>query len=222
MPRIARGLADNMIYHIINRGNGKQEVFHKDKDYEAFIKLLQEAKKRFPVKLYGYCLMPNHFHLIVRPELGRNLSRLMQWVMTSHVRRYHRHYGGSGHIWQGRYKSFMIQEDVHLLMTIRYTEGNPVRASLSRTARDWKWSSHNETIGERNKKIIDKIPIELPKRWSQYVDTPMIEKELEKLRKSVQRQTPYGKSEWQMEMCEKFGLASTIRQIGRPKKESEL
>ncbi len=114
MPRIVRGLADNIIYHVINRGNGRQEVFHKDKDYEAFMKLIAEAKERYTVKLYGYCLMPNHFHMTVKPEKGEELSKWMQWLMTSHVRRYHRYYGSSGHVWQGRYKSFMIQEDSYL------------------------------------------------------------------------------------------------------------
>ncbi len=83
---------DNGIYHVINRGNGRQTVFHKDRDSESFLKLLQEAKERNPVKLYGYCLMPNHFHMAVRPEKGEDLSKWMQWLLTSHVRRYHRHY----------------------------------------------------------------------------------------------------------------------------------
>jgi putative transposase len=128
MPRIVRGLGDNIVYHVINRGNGRQEVFHSDKDYEAFMKLMKEAKKRYPVRLYGYCLMPNHFHMTVTPRKGEELSRWMQWLMTSHVRRYHRHYDSSGHIWQGIYKSFIVQEDSHLLMLLRYIEGNPVRA----------------------------------------------------------------------------------------------
>jgi putative transposase len=102
MPRIIRGLADNIVYHVINRGNGRQEVLHKDKDYEAFMKLMKEAKERYPVKLYGHCLMPNHFHMVVKPEKGEELSRWMQWLMTSHVRRYHRHYGSSVYVWQGR------------------------------------------------------------------------------------------------------------------------
>ena len=149
MPRIERGLTDNIIYHVINRGNGRQEVFHKDKDYEAFMKLLKEAKDRYTVKLYGYCLMPNHYHMAVKPEKGEELSKWMQWLMTSHVRRYHRHYGSSGHVWQGRYKSFMIQEDSHLQMAMRYIEGNAVRAKLVQSATEWRWSSHEETLGEK-------------------------------------------------------------------------
>lgn len=218
MPRIERGLADNIIYHVINRGNGRQEVFHKERDYNAFLKLIKEAKRRYSVKLFAYCLMPNHFHMVVKPDRGEELSRWMQWVMTSHVRRYHKHYGSSGHVWQGRYKSFMIQEDIHLLMVLRYIEGNPLRAMLVNSAKQWEWSSHGEATEKRERKLIDEIPIELPHDWDKYVDAPLTEKEIEKLRKSVNRQSPYGDSMWQMKVCEEFGLESTMRQRGRPQK----
>ncbi len=118
MPRIPRGLIDGFIYHVINRGNGRQEVFHKEQDYEAFINLMEEAKGRHPVKILAYCLIPNHFHMVLKPEKAEELSKFMQWSMTSHVRRYHRHYGTTGHVWQGRFKSFIIREDNHLL-TVR-------------------------------------------------------------------------------------------------------
>lgn len=127
MPRVAKRFTDNHIYHV--RGNGQREVFHKDGDYAAFIDLMKEAKERNPVKVFAYCLMPNHFHLVMMPEKGEELSRWMQWLMTSHVRRYHRHYGSSGHIQQGRFKSFIIQRDEHLSTVMRYVEGNPVRAA---------------------------------------------------------------------------------------------
>ncbi|MBT1072984.1 REP-associated tyrosine transposase [Pelotalea chapellei] len=142
MPRIARALADNCCYHLINRGNGQQQVFHKDGDYRAFIDLLLHARTKYAVKLQAWCLMPNHFHLLVQPEQADQLNKCMQWLMTSHVRRYHAHYGTSGHVWQGRYKSFIVQEDDHLLTVARYIEANPVRAGLSATASQWPWSSH--------------------------------------------------------------------------------
>ncbi len=98
MPRIARGLGDKLIYHVLNRGNAKQEIFHKNQDYTAFIALMKEAKSRYSIKLFAYCLMPNHFHMIVMPLQAKELSRYMQWLMTSHVRRYHTHYKTSGHV----------------------------------------------------------------------------------------------------------------------------
>lgn len=219
MPRIERGLGDNIVYHVINRGNGRQEIFHKDKDYEAFVQLLQEAKERYEVRLYGYCLMPNHFHMVVKPERGEELSKWMQWLMTSHVRRYHRHYGGSGHVWQGRYKSFMIQDDRHLLMVLRYIEGNPVRAKLVSSAVEWRWSSHGETIKKSPRRLLDEVTITLPDEWTMYVDEPFGEIELDRLRMSVNRQAPFGDREWQMKVCKEFGLEATMKRRGRPKKE---
>jgi len=124
MPRIPRGLVDGFIYHVINRGNGRQKVFHKEQDYEAFINLMEEAKGRHPVKILAYCLIPNHFHMVLKPEKAEDLSKFMQWSMTSHVRRYHRHYGTTGHVWQGRFKSFVIREDNHLLTVLEGEKGD--------------------------------------------------------------------------------------------------
>ena len=221
MPRVVRGLADGFIYHVINRGNGRREVFHKDQDYGAFINLMKGARTRFSVKIFAYCVMPNHFHIVLMPARAEELSRWMQWLMTSHVRRYHRHYGTSGHIWQGRFKSFVIQEDAHLLMVLRYVEGNPVRAGLVKSAKDWVWSSHREVIGEVQRMLIDESPIHLPENWEKYVDEPLTEKELERLRQSVNRQSPYGQTEWQIKITQELGLESTLRPRGRPKKGDE-
>lgn len=218
MPRISRGLVDESIYHVINRGNGGQIVFHKDKDYEAFIELMKEAKNRYEVKIFSYCLMPNHFHIVMMPHHAEDLSRWMQWLMTSHVRRYHRHYETRGHVWQGRYKSFLIQKDDHLLIVMRYVEGNPNRACLVHSAKDWLWSSCQESLGMRSRVLIDTIPIVLPKNWEDYVNKPVTAKELEKIRQSVIRQAPYGDESWRLQLSKDLGLESTIRPIGRPRK----
>ena len=185
------------------------------------MELLQEAKERYKVRLYGYCLMPNHFHMTVRPEKGEELSKWMQWLMTSHVRRYHRHYGSSGHVWQERYKSFMIQDDSYLLIVLRYIEGNPVRAKLVSSAVEWPWSSHSEAVGRRQRVLTDKCPLELPADWTRYVDEPLTEKELEKVRESVNRQAPYGDDDWRVAVCREYGLESTVRKRGRPMKREQ-
>ena len=117
-------------YHVVNRGNGREEVFHKPEDYEAFVRLMAEANARLAMRLLGWCLMPNHFHLVLWPRGDGDLSRWMQWLMTSHVRRYHRHYHSSGHVWQGRFKAFPVEEDEHLWTVLRYVERNALRANL--------------------------------------------------------------------------------------------
>lgn len=215
MPRLERGLVNGFIYHVINRGNSGQQIFHDDKEYGIFIELMAEAKKMYDVKLLAYCLMPNHFHLLLQPGKAEDLSKWMQWLMTSHVRRHHSSYGSSGHIWQGRFKSFIVENDIHLLTVARYVEGNPVRAGLVKSARDWPWSSHQARFFESG--LINDLPIELPEDWTAYVNMTLGNK-LEKLHQSLLRQSPYGSEEWVLEICRDHGLESTIREIGRPKK----
>ena len=103
MPRTARASAGDICYHVINRGNGRAVVYRKEADYAAFADLIALANARLPMRVLGYSLMPNHFHLVLWPHGDGDLSRWMQWLMTSHVRRYHRHYGTSGHVWEGRF-----------------------------------------------------------------------------------------------------------------------
>jgi len=215
VPRAARGLVGGQVYHVLNRGNGRANVFHKPEDFAAFVKLIAEAKERHPVKVIAYCLMTNHFHLVVKPTTGADLSNWMRWLMTSHVRRYHRHYGSSGHVWQGRFKSFVVKDSDHLLAVMRYVEGNPGQAQMVSSAKDWPWSSHRENLGTVSDQrsvtvpvngnlpregqapevpvpIVDVGMINLPKDWTTFVDTPLTGKELNGLRHSLHRQIPFG------------------------------
>ena len=211
MPRIPRGQAAGYAYHVLNRGNGGATVFHKDGDYAAFLNLLATAKSKFPIKVLGVCLMPNHFHLVVQPANEAALSRFMQWLMTSHVRRYHRHYQSHGHVWQGRFKSFPIQQDGHLLTALRYVLRNPVRGGLVEHAIDWSWSS----LGFPS--LSDPLPVETPSDWLQWIDQPLFDHELTTLRTCVNRQQPFGVEDWQVTMAATFGLESTLRRRGRPR-----
>ncbi len=151
MPRTIRASAGGYCYHVLNRGNGRAQVFHHEGDYAAFLGLLAKAGLRVPMRLIGYCLMPNHFHLIVWPRADGDLSRWMHWLMTAHVRRYLKCYRSSGHIWQGRFKAFPIQEDDHLRTVLRYVERNPLRAQLVKRAETWpgRRTHHRSTPGQR-------------------------------------------------------------------------
>ena len=143
----------------------------------------------------------------------------MQWLMTSHVRRYHCHYGTSGHVWQKRYKSFIVEKDEHLLTIVRYIEGNPVRAGLVASAKDWVWSSHSERVGTGGKNLIRSLSLSIPVEWTDYVDTPLTVEELEKVRRSVTRQAPYGGTKWQEQISKQLGIETTMRPRGRPGRE---
>lgn len=141
MPRTARASVGDMCCHVINRGNGRATVFHKAADSDAFVTLLARASARLPMRLLAYCLVPNHFHLVLWPLGDGDLGRWMQWPLTAHVRRYHQHYRTSGHVWRGRFKAFPVQDDAHLWTVLRYVERNPLRAGLVSRAEDWPWSS---------------------------------------------------------------------------------
>lgn len=217
MPRKPRILADGHIYHVLNRGNDKKKIFHTNGDYAIFINLIERAKGLFPVKIYAYCLMPNHYHFVMSSDKAINISKFVHWLATSHAHRYHKYYGTTGHIWEGRYKSFMVQQDSYLLMVLRYVEANPVRGGLVISAKDWEWSSLRQRIKLSDKSIIDQCDISLPNNWADYINEPLNNYEIKKLRKSVIRQRPYGEKKWQLDVGNKFGLISTLRSQGRPK-----
>lgn len=209
-----------MVYHVLNRGNGRAEVFHKQDDYAAFLKLLQEASERLPMRLLAYCLMPNHFHLVVWPRRDGDLSRWMQWLLTSHVRRHHRHYQTSGHVWQGRYKAFPIQDDEHLLTVMRYVERNPVRAKTIpiRKAQRWPWSSIGMLPKNVDRPQLDPGPMRRRRNWLRWVNQPQTEAELRAMRESVNRDRPFGSQLWQKRTAKRLGLEHSLRPRGRPRK----
>ncbi|HQZ63747.1 MAG TPA: transposase [Planctomycetaceae bacterium] len=146
MPRTSRASRGCFVYHVLNRGNGRSGVFHKEDDFAAFANLMQEAHEKVPMRLTGFCLMTNHFHLLLWPHEDGDLSRWMQWLMTSHVRRYRRHYKGSGHVWQGRFKAFPVQSDSHYLTVLRYVERNPLRAKMVERSWEQKPNSSRSAI----------------------------------------------------------------------------
>jgi len=220
MPRTARASVGGICYHVINRGNAQNAVFHGEEDYAAFIQLLTESLDHVSMRVVSYCLMPNHFHMVVWPREDGDLSRWMQWLLTAQVRRYHRHYRGSGHVWQGRFKAFPIQQDAHLLTVIRYVERNPLRAGLVDRAEAWVWSSLR-WWGKAPKDrpvFLDDGPVDRPRGWVEAVNRPMTDAELEGLRRSVNRGTPWGTATWTRRTAVRLGLEASLRPRGRPRK----
>ena len=218
MPRIPRGEMAGGIYHIINRGNMRMQVFDDKEDYVYFLDLLEKASNRERVEVHAYCLMPNHFHLLLVPKEANSLSRLMQWVMTSYVRYYHKKNRTSGHIWQGRYKSFIVEKESYYLTLIRYIEANALRAKLVRRAENWEYGSLKERE-QKHRSLLSETYIKLDDTWAEYANTPIREGELETIRNSVNRQAPLGQAQWQVETATKHGMLSTLNQRGRPRKE---
>ncbi len=210
MPRIPRGTIDGLVVHVLNRGNARSTVFPARSDYGAFLSLLEEGKERFDVELYALALLPNHFHAVLRPSSSRELSELMQWWLTSQVRRHHRIYGGSGHVWQGRFKSFPVQSDEHLLTVLRYVLLNPVRAGLAADPFEWPWT----TLAHSG--LVDPWPVRPPGSIRSWLADAIPAGEMARLRRCIAKRTPYGTPGWTEQVARDGGLESTLRCPGRP------
>src|SRR5262245_46989162 len=142
MPRRAIKGSAGYIFHVMNRGVQRRRLFDSPADYEAFMTCLTEVQQRIPLRLFSYCVMPNHFHLVVWPTADGELANFMRILTGTHSKRWHAFRGtsGTGAVYQGRYKAFPIQTDPHFLTVCRYVERNPIRAGLSATAASWPWS----------------------------------------------------------------------------------
>ena len=143
MARPTRADEAGAIYHALNRANLRSTIFHKDADYLAFEAILGQALELYQIELYGYELMPNHWHLVLRPLVDGEMSRFMKWVSGTHTIRCHAHShtSGQGHVYRQRFKSFPVQDDDHCAVVCRYVERNALRAGLVSRAEDWRWGS---------------------------------------------------------------------------------
>lgn len=209
-------------YHLMNRGNNRATVFHDADDYRRFLGLMAEAQERRPLRLLAACLMPNHFHLVAAQMGGGDLSRWMQWLLTSHTHAHHGRMRSSGRLWQGRFKAFPIQHDGHLVAVIRYVERNALRAGLVARAEDWPWGSLAWRLGTASGPALAAPPCPLPAHWPDIVNRPQSADELAALRACANRQRPYGSDAWTREYVERLGLESSVRPVGRPPNRASL
>ncbi|MEK7539333.1 MAG: transposase [Patescibacteria group bacterium] len=224
MPRAIRTDIGDYCYHIINRANARLPIFFKEEDYVLFEQVLEEAKEKYNMRILAYCLMPNHFHLVLYPIDNGDLSKFMQWLTLTHTQRWHQQKNtkGTGHLYQGRYKSFIIEKDNHLLSVIRYAERNALRAKLVKKAENWKFCSLWRKLygSNQKKKLLSKWPISEPEEYLYFVNTSQPKEEEENIRLSVVKSKPYGNDNWSMKIIKKFGLESTVRLPWRPKKST--
>ncbi len=228
MPRTARQQPGGVVFHVLNRGNERRELFEDAEDYDAFVRVLAETLREVPVDLMSYCVMPNHWHLVLRPKEDGDLGRFMQRLTVTHVRRWreHRHSVGLGHLYQGTYKSFPVQDDAHFLAVCRYVERNAARAGLVKPgcAQEWKWCSLWQRLHEKRPgdpedwPVLTAWPVDAPRNWATRVNQPETAAELDALRTSLKRGRPLGGEAWVRATAERLGLTSTLRPRGRPKK----
>ena len=209
---------------MLNRANARATIFEAAGDYVAFEEILDQAHERVPIEIFAYCVMPNHWHFVLRPCHDEELSRFMAWLTLTHAQRWHayRRSAGSGHLYQGRFKSFVVQTDSHLLTVLRYVERNPVRANLVRNVEHWRWGSlwlRGRGV-PRYARLVSEWPVPRPVNWIEFVNTPHTERELTALRQSVNRGRPFGDRAWVERTARSLGLESTLRRRGRPLKSA--
>jgi putative transposase len=189
-----------LVYHVLNRAIARLPLFTKDGDYAAFERVLQEARQQDPLRVLAYCVMPNHWHLILWPQQDGDLSRFVGWLSLTHTQRWHVHYHttGSGHLYQGRFKSFPIQEDDHFWTVCRYVERNALRAGLVKRAESWRWGSlwRRQYGTAEQRALLSEWPVGCPADWVDLVNAPQTEAELAALRLCGRRGRPFGEEPW--------------------------
>ncbi len=220
MGRPKRITLGGYVYHVFNRANGRLRIFKKAADFQAFEQILSEGIERFDMRLCGWCLMGNHWHLLLWPWRDGDLSAFMRWITLTHVQRFHAAHNtvGIGHLYKGRYKSFPVQDNTYYLTVMRYIEANPVRAEIVKEAADWKWSSFAVRQGRESPVKLAKGPLSLPSDWENLVRCQIDPKSLEQINKSINRSCPLGEIDWIKKTAKKMNLESTLRNRGRPKK----
>ena len=213
------------VYHALNRANFRSRLFRTGAHYRDFLEIVEEVLEFVPMRILAYCLMPDHWHLVLYPRGDGDLARFLQRLTMTHTHRYHARTGtvGYGHLYQGRYKSLPVESGSHFFALVRYVERNAKRAGLVKQAEDWRWSSaHVRVYGNaEQKKILSPWPVPEPPDYRKWLNHSQGKEEIEKIRYAIKRSRPYGSESWVSKAAARFGLESTLRNPWRPAKGSE-
>jgi putative transposase len=208
-----------MVYHVINRANGRLRLFKTEADFAAFEKALLETHAKFPIPILAWCIMQNHWHFVVQPTQDDELSKFFGRLGLLHAMRWQAAHNaiGMGHVYQGRFKNFMIEEDEHLLWVLRYVERNALRANLVRHAEDWRHSSlHVRRHGPADlRRLLTDWPVSRPRDWIAQVNRPQTPAEEAAIVNAINRGCPLGNASWVTATAMRHDLLSTLRARGR-------
>lgn len=229
MARPLRITIPNLPFHVLDRGNNRQTVFHEEADFAHYLRLLRKYKDELKLKLYHFCLMPNHFHLVLEPTIEGSLPKTMMRLTLAYSWYFNQRYGGVGHVWQGRYKSSLVDKDDYFVRCGLYVELNPVRAGLVSKPEDWRWSSYRfHAFGETDPLIKGQLDTsayyselghtvgERQKNYRDDVAYVMKEEFLKGIRRGLDEGV-FGKEDFAREAKERFKIGS-VRPRGRPRK----
>ncbi|MCD6311274.1 MAG: transposase [Elusimicrobia bacterium] len=222
MPRRARFTVSDGVYHVMARGNNRANIFHDDEDFGFYLKQIKDNKEKYNLKIFHYALLNNHLHMIIQSPEGKNLSEAMKRLNVTYTRYYRKKYGGIGHLFQGRFKSFLIQKGKYLLECGIYVELNPVRAGIATRPEEYTWSSYQVYVTGEKSDLIDLDPeymglheneSERVRIYEEYIDDKVGERRNEE---RFFKSGVYGSKEFMEEMGKK-GLKAIWSHGGRPK-----
>lgn len=219
MPRRPRRATGQFVFHVFNRAIQAVDLFEEPADYHAFVRILKEvAEHQVPMRLLAYVIMPNHWHLVLWPPGDGSLSRFMQRLTSTHVRRWRDRRGsrGRGALYQGRFKAVAVQRDDHLLRICRYVERNPLRARLVARAEQWCWSSASTSAPDDDRPVLTIWPIPKPIDWLDSLNLPEPPRVLGEVRRAIHRGTPYGGVAWRARVIKELTWPAGVRRPGRP------
>ncbi len=221
MARLARVVVPGVPHHVTQRGNRRQATFFNEEDYAAYLALLGEWCGRCGVAVWAYCLMPNHVHLIVVPDSEDGLRRGLGEAHRRYTRRINFREGWRGHLWQGRFASFALDER-YLLRAVRYVELNPVRARLCRVPWRWRWSSAAAHVAGRDDGLVRVAPmLKRVKDWRQYLAEALEADEAELLRRHERTGRPLGAAAFLTRIEQTLGRNVRPAKAGRKPKPPE-
>ena len=227
MPRHARCAISNIPYHIVHRGNNHQPIFKQDMDYHYFLGLVQDAKEKYPIKLYSYVLMSNHIHMLLESHADGALPAFVKHIAQKYAQYVNRAFGRSGTLWEGRYKSSAVASDYYLLACSRYIEMNPVRARIADDPAQYPWSSFRGKTGLKQDRILDydvwysslgENEEQRHKRYSRWFRESIPSYEWKLIKESANQGTVFGDALFTKQMEDETGRKLVLRYRGRPRK----
>lgn len=224
MPRRPRYCPPGPAYHVLNRAVARLAMFEQPADYDAFERVMLEAHARTPLAILGYAIMSNHWHFVVLPNRDDQITEFFRWLTHTHTMRWHAHHRtvGTGHLYQGRFKSFPIQRDGHLLDVLRYIEANPLRAKMVKRAEDWRFGSLWRRENGAASRLLASWPVDRPANWVRWVNDPPPSDQIKQIRTSIVRGRPFGDERFIARTAVRLSLQYTLRERGRPRLKPQL
>ena len=228
MARIPRQVVAGYPYHVIQRGHNRQQVFIDDLDRREYLGWLKDAAEVHGLAIHAYVLMDNHVHLLCTPSQGDSLARTIQAVGRRYVRRFNRRHGRSGTLWEGRFRSSLVEADRYLLACQRYIESNPVRAGMVEGVADWPWSSHRHHIGLSVDPLVrshptifalGNTPFERESAYRKLFDESVLQSDQDWLRRRLINGKPTASTDFQRQMEATHTLRLIRPSVGRPRKK---